>query len=99
MSPADRLTIYGHWYTSTCNDSGGARDPLQPLPPVHLTLTLPGGRVEPLGEFTPSGPDMGFRALVRIPVATRAGTAKISDDRAPVPAIYRFAVGPITNVR
>ena len=62
---------------------------------MQLTLTLPGGKVEPLGEFTPGGQDMGFSVPVRIPAATGAGTAKISDDRAPpFRSIYRFAVGP-----
>src|SRR5262245_58437670 len=23
VSPGDSLTFYGHWYTSTCNDTGG----------------------------------------------------------------------------
>lgn len=93
VRPGGTLTIYGHWYTSTCNDTGN-RSRLDALPPVHLTLTLPGGRVDHMGEFKPSGPDMGFVASVRIPAATPAGTAVISDDQAPFPATYRFMVGP-----
>src|SRR5690348_14703904 len=43
VAPGDSLKLYGHWYTSTCNDTGGASSaPMEPLPPVHVTLTLPG---------------------------------------------------------
>lgn len=90
VSPGHRLTIYGHWYTSTCNDTGG-HDPLKPLQPVHLTLTLPGSSVVPLGPFTPTGPDMGFSAEVRIPTGTPSGVATVSDDRE-FPATYEFRV-------
>ncbi len=90
MHPGDGLVVYGHWYTSTCNDTG-RRDPLQPLPPVRLTLTLPGGRVEPAGTFTPAGSDMGFHATVQIPADTRAGTATLSDDHQP-PTTYAIQV-------
>jgi hypothetical protein len=41
------LKVYGHWYTSTCDGTGG-HESLKPLPPVRLTLTLPGGEVEHL---------------------------------------------------
>jgi hypothetical protein len=91
VSPGDALTIYGHWYTSTCNDTGG-NDPLRPLAPVRLTLTLPGGAVERLGTFKPRGDDMGFSTTVHIPEGTPEGTAKVHDDR-DHPATYRFKIG------
>lgn len=91
MSPGATITIYGHWYTSTCNDTAG-NDPLTPLSPVHLTLTLPGGDVQELGEFNPSGQDLGFFTGVHVPAATRAGTATVRDDQQH-PATYRFKVG------
>ncbi len=90
VHPGDELVVYGHWYTSTCNDTG-RHDPLRPLPPVKLTLTLPGGRVEPVGTFTPAGSDMGFHTSVQIPVDSAAGTATLSDDREP-PATYAIEV-------
>lgn len=94
-SPGETLTIYGHWYTTTCNDAGGT-DPLKPIPlkpmaPVHLHLTLPGGKAVPLGEFTPQGHDMGFKAHVHIPSRTGTGTATIRDDQK-YPNVYRFKV-------
>jgi len=85
------MTIYGHWYTSTCNDTGG-NDPLTPLPPVHLTLRLPGGDVRQLGEVYPSGKDMGFSIEVQVPAATRAGIAIVRDDQED-PATFDFEVG------
>ena len=91
VSPGATITIYGHWYTSTCNDTGG-NDPLTPLSPVHLTLTLPGGDVQELGEFNPSGQDLEFFTGVHVPAATRAGTATVRDDQQH-PATYRFKVG------
>ena len=91
VSPGATITIYGHWYTSTCNDTGG-HDPLKPLPPVHLTLSLPGGDVQELGEFNPNGQDMGFSASAQVPAATKAGTAMVRDDQ-PYPATYEFKVG------
>ncbi len=93
-SPGETLTIFGHWYTATCNDTGGS-DPLKPLAPVHLTLTLPGGQTVPLGEFTPHGQDMGFNAEVHIPPGTSAGTATIRDDQR-YPETYRFKVRATT---
>jgi hypothetical protein len=83
------LKVYGHWYTSTCDGTGG-HESLKPLPPVRLTLTLPGGGVEHLGRFSPGGADMGFATSVRIPSGTRPGTATIRDDGA-----YR-SVQPLT---
>lgn len=91
VSPGGTLTIYGHWYTSTCNDTGGT-DPLRPLAPVRLTLTLPGGDTRELGEFSPSGTDMGFSTDVRVPPAAQAGTATVSDDQQH-PATYTFRIG------
>jgi hypothetical protein len=91
VSPGDSITLYGHWYTSTCNDTGG-HDPLEPLPPVHLTLTLPGGAVEDLGESTPKGQDMGFSTAVQVPTGTSAGTATVRDDQQD-PETYKFEVG------
>lgn len=90
VGPGETLTIYGHWYTSTCNDTGG-HDPLVPLQPVQLSLTLPGGAVESLGTFTPSGQDMGFSTRVLVPAGTPAGTAKVSDARE-YPATYEFEI-------
>jgi hypothetical protein len=90
VRPGDTLDIYGHWYTSTCNDTGG-NDPEVPLPDVHLTLTLPGGEVQRLGRYAPEGRDLGFKATVAIPADARPGTATISDDR-PQPATYRFDI-------
>jgi hypothetical protein len=91
VRPGGTLTVYGHWYTATCNDTG-SRDPVKPLRPVHLTLSLPGGENRGLGVFTPGGRDMGFVVTVRIPANTRAGTATIRDDRAPHPASYQFTI-------
>ena len=91
VRPGATITIYGHWYTSTCNDTGG-EEPLEPLPPVHLTLTLPGGDQQELGEFNPSGQDMGFSIEVHVPAATKAGTATVRDDQQ-YPSTYRFTVG------
>ena len=91
ISPGQSLTVYGHWYTSTCNDTGG-HDPLEPLAPVHLTITLPGGSAEDLGEYSPAGQDMGFSVVVRVPVGTPAGIATIRDDQE-YPATYRFHIG------
>lgn len=90
ISPGDTLTVYGHWYTSTCNDSG-EEDPLMPLQPVHLVLELPRGSVKPLGTFTPNGEDMGFSTTVHVPAGTPPGTARVTDDR-DIPATYEFDV-------
>jgi len=90
-APGSAITIYGHWYTSTCNDTGG-HDHLKPLAPVHLTLTLPGGAAKALGEFNADGPDMGFSTAVEVPAGTPAGTATVRDDQAQ-PATYEFKIG------
>jgi hypothetical protein len=84
------VTIYGHWYTTTCNDTGG-HDSLQAMPPVHLTLTLPGGATTEMGQFTGHGQDMGFSTTVQVPGPTPAGTATIHDDQ-PHPATFTFKV-------
>jgi len=96
VRPGASLTIYGHWYTNTCQDTGvnGRRGnaPLDPLPPVRLTLTLPGGRVQHLGTYTPAGPDAGFTATVHIPRNARTGTATIGDNRQDT-RNYSFRIG------
>lgn len=91
LRPGATFDVYGHWYTSTCNDTGG-NDPLAPLPDVELSLTLPDGRVQQFGRYTPGGPDLGFRAAVRIPRNARPGIATVSDNR-PQPATFRFEIG------
>lgn len=95
VRPGHSLKIYGHWYTSTCNDTVAngtpANQPLKPLPPVRLTLTLPGGEVQRLGRYRPGGQDLGFTVSVRIPTDARAGTATITDDRTD-PATYSFRI-------
>ena len=90
VSPGDSLKIYGHWYTTTCNDTG-SHEPLQPLAPVHLTLVWPSGAVQRLGEFTPAGDDMGFSLVVHVPDRMQVGTAKIRDDQE-YPSTYKFQV-------
>ena len=42
----------------------------------------------------PAGRDLGFPAHLHIPAGTHAGTARVSDDRAPFRAVYRFNIGP-----
>jgi hypothetical protein len=91
VGPGATVTIYGHWYTTTCNDTGG-HDPLTAMPPVHLTLTLPGGAATALGQFTGRGQDMGFSTTVGVPAGTPTGTATIRDDQ-PHPATFTFKVG------
>jgi hypothetical protein len=82
--------VYGHWFTSTCDDTGG-NDPVEPLAPVRLTLVLPGGQAVPLGEHTPHGSDMGFSADVAIPPGAGVGTATILSDQGLAQA-YRFEI-------
>jgi hypothetical protein len=91
VDPGQSLTVYGHWYNTTCNDTGG-HDPWVPMHPVRLTLTLPGGSTVDLGRFTPGGSDMGFSTAVHVPAGTPAGTAWIRDNQQP-PAAYRFKIG------
>ena len=78
LRPGDSITLYGHFYTETCNDTGG-EDPLVPMDPVHLTATLPGGDEVDLGTFTPSGDDMGFTTTLVVPASTPDGNVRVSD--------------------
>lgn len=89
VAPGGSITLHGHFYTETCNDTGGDDDPLVPMAPVTLTMTLPGGDALDLGSFTPSGDDMGFTTTVRLPGTTPDGTARVRDD---VGHTYRFDV-------
>lgn len=92
VSAGGALTIYGHWYKSTCFDTGqGGVD--KPLPPVTLTLTLPDGRSSTLGPFMPGEPDMGFTTIVMIPADATPGTATITDDVVFSDAPFQFIVG------
>jgi hypothetical protein len=50
------------------------------LPPVRLTLRLPGGAEIALGAFTPGGQDMGFAVPVHVPEAMSGGRALVTDD-------------------
>ncbi len=92
-SAGDNLTLYGHWYTSTCNDTNQGNGDPAPLPPVRLTLTLPDKTVHNLGSFTPAGADVGFHVVVHLPRTAVPGTASITDDREP-PAVYHFTIDP-----
>jgi hypothetical protein len=94
VTPGATITVYGHWYTSTCNDTGG-HDPLKPLPPVHLTLAWPDGDEQRLGPFRPGGDDLGFSVAVRVPATTRPGIARLHDDRQPA-ASFAFKVAART---
>lgn len=100
VKPGGSIVLYGHWYATTCNDTGVngkmADDPIRPMPPVHLTLTLPDGTTTRLGPFQPGGSDLGFRFEVRVPAGTPAGRATVAEDRhgRKVPhSAYRFVVG------
>jgi len=92
--PGGSITVYGHWYTTTCNDTG-QNEPLKPMPPVRLTLTLPGGVVKDLGTFKPAGDDMGFAAVVTVPLGTPPGTAVVRDDHQ---ITFRFEVGRVRGL-
>ena len=85
----DQVTIYGHWFTSTCNDTNHDEQPLQPLAPVQLALTLPGGTLIQLGVLTPGGADMGFSTTVHIPAETPAGSATVTDNNSHT---FRFSI-------
>ncbi|MGY2875573.1 hypothetical protein ACVW00_002763 [Marmoricola sp. URHA0025 HA25] len=91
VAAGDVIRIYGHWYTSTCNDTG-SNAPLEPLDPVHLVATLPDGTIVDLGRFEPAGPDLGFSADLRVPAGTSPGPAKVVDDREE-PAAFDFVIG------
>ena len=88
VHPGDTVTIYGHGYTTTCNDTGG-NDAVEPMAPAHLMITWPGGSAEPLGTFTPLPPDLGFRVEVEVPAGTPSGVAKVRDREG---TTYRFRV-------
>lgn len=90
VSSGGNLTLYGHWYTSTCNDTGG-NAPLKPLPPVRLTINLPGGSVMHVGPFTPKGKDLGFSTTVQLPARTPAGIVTVNDNLANATA-YKFTI-------
>ncbi|MFT4263914.1 MAG: hypothetical protein QM572_11075 [Nocardioides sp.] len=92
VAAGESVTIYGHFYSSTCNDTG-CDSPLKPLPDVHLIARLPGGTDLDLGSFTPGGKDMGFHATVTVPADTPDGTAILSDDGDFGATAYRFTVG------
>lgn len=91
VNPGTSITVYGHGYTTTCNDTG-QNEPEKPMPPVRLTLTLPGGVEKDLGTFKPAGGDMGFAAVVQIPLGTPPGVAEVRDDQE-IPAKFTFEVG------
>ena len=74
------LTVYGHWFTSTCNDTNQAHDPLRALPPETLTLTLPGAEATPLGTFNPTGEDLGFEVTIHVPPDTPTGRALVTGE-------------------
>lgn len=90
VSSGGKLRLYGHWYTSTCNDTGGNAS-LKPLPPVRLTINLPGGSVMHVGPLTPGGKDMGFSTTVQLPAQTPAGTATVNDNLADA-TTYKFTI-------
>ncbi len=90
-SAGGALTVYGHWYTASCNDTNHGSDDHVPLPAVRLTLTLPDSSSQDLGAFTPSGGDLGFHVVVQLPRTSVPGTASVTDDREP-PAVYRFTI-------
>jgi hypothetical protein len=92
VAPGDELALHGEWYTSTCNDTGGVDDPLEPLPDVTLTVTYPDGSTALLGPLTPAGDHLGFDATVDVPRGMSAGEATVSDGRAGA-APYAFRVG------
>lgn len=94
FEPGESVDVYGHWYTSTCNDTNHDNDPLVPLPDVTLTVTLPGGNPIHLGPFAPAGSDMGFHAHFTIPAGTPSGQGTVIDDSQPTNtwATYEFNV-------
>lgn len=94
FAPGESVDVYGHWYTSTCNDTNQGYDPLVPLPDVTLTVTLPGGDLIRLGPFEPAGSNMGFQARFTIPAGTVNGPATVTDDSQPTNSwgAYKFNV-------
>lgn len=91
VQPGDSLEIHGHWYTETCNDTGG-NDPLIALRDVQLTVTFPDGTTTQLGPFTPQGRDLGFTATVEVPDGMELGPVVVRDDQE-YAATYRFRIG------
>ncbi|WP_017935977.1 hypothetical protein [Nocardioides sp. Iso805N] len=89
IQPGRTVTIYGHWYTDTCNDTSIDNAPLKPLPAVQLTLRMSDRSAVSLGRFVPDGPDMGFKVSVRVPTTAPQGAATITDD---LNNTYRFTV-------
>jgi hypothetical protein len=53
VAPGGTITVYGHWYTSTCNDTGG-NDPLEPLEPSGRSMGF--AAAIRLPEDAPNGP-------------------------------------------
>jgi hypothetical protein len=94
VHPGQTLTFYGHGYTSTCDDTDEQGKP-QPLGPVQLTVTFPGGEATDLGEYTPrvnkDNTDVGFVANVAVSPGTPNGGALVSDDLSPATK-YRFTI-------
>ena len=94
IHPGRTLTFYGHGYTSTCHDTG-EQGKQQPLGPVQLTVTFPGGETTELGEFTPrvnkDNTDVKFVARVAVPPGTPTGVALVSDNLSPATK-YRFTI-------
>lgn len=92
IQPGRTVTIYGHRYTPTCNDTSIDDAPVLPLPAVRLTLRLSDHSAVSLGRFAPGGPDLGFKAVVRVPRTAPPGAATVADD---LNDSYRFnVVGP-----
>jgi len=89
VRPGQTLTIFGHWYTDTCNDTSADHAPLEPLSPVRLTLRLPGEAALTLGEFAPEGHDMGFAVPIQIPATASSGIGVVKDD---LHHTYRFSI-------
>lgn len=69
VAPSEGSPSTGTRTPTPANDTG-SDEPLAPLRPVLLTLTLPDGTVTELGEFEPHGDDMGFSTRVSVPPGT-----------------------------
>lgn len=90
VAPGGSVTLYGHWYTSTCDDTG-QDEPDVPRPDVTLTVTWADGRRTELGPYAPGGADVGFAAVLVVPLGVPAGTVSVTDGRGG-PG-YTFTVG------